>query len=150
MCPFPIWCLRQGTLCKAILCPTVILRICMCGKENLIDLKLNFGYMVQWQQIHHTVEGQRTTAFHCKMSLLPLDYMYVSKNQLSTNLNSLNAHGSLRNSRWIYFIPLDMYHLALYARCGIPVYHFLIIAFLSTFLSKCVFRRRIAWFDVNS
>ena len=37
------------------------------------------------KQIHRTAEGQRTTAFHCTMYLLPLDH--VSKNQLSTNQN---------------------------------------------------------------
>ena len=85
-------------LCNAILCPTVIPRICACGKQILIDWKLFFGYMVQWQQVHRTAEGQRTTAFHRTMYLLPLDHL--SKLQLSTNQNLLKF------AAW----PLDMYH----------------------------------------
>ena len=54
--------LRSYTLCKTIhvqwndTCPTVIPRICMCIKQVLIGWKLIFGYKVQWQQIHRTVE----------------------------------------------------------------------------------------------
>ena len=50
------------TLCKAIhvqwndTCPTVIPRICVCIKQVLLGWKLIFGYKVQWQQIHRTVE----------------------------------------------------------------------------------------------
>ena len=72
-------------------------------------LKVDFGYMVQWQQIHRTAEGQRTTAFHCTMYLHPLDH--VSKNQLSTNQSLLNARANSRNDRWTRIIPLDMYRL---------------------------------------
>ena len=91
-------------------CPTFIPWICTCVKQILIGWKLIFRYMVQWQQIHRTAEGQRTTAFHCVMYLLPLDH--VSKNQLSTNQNLLNAHTNSRNDCWICIIPLDMYRLA--------------------------------------
>ena len=36
----------------------------------------------------------------------------VSKNQLSTNQNLLNARANSRKDRWICIIPLDMYCLA--------------------------------------
>ena len=50
------------TLCKAIhvqrnnTCQTVIPRNCTCVKQVLIGWKLFFGYKVQRQQIHRTVE----------------------------------------------------------------------------------------------
>ena len=50
------------TLCKAIhilqndTCPTVIPQNCACVKQVLIGWKLIFGYTVQRQQIHRTVE----------------------------------------------------------------------------------------------
>ena len=53
-------------------CPVVIPRICVYVQQILIGLKLIFGYMAKWQQIHRTV-GQRTTAFHWRMD-------HVSKN----------------------------------------------------------------------
>ena len=37
-------------------CPRVIPRNCACVKQVLIGWKLIFGYKVQWQQIHHTME----------------------------------------------------------------------------------------------
>ena len=51
-----------STLCKAIhvqqndTCPTVTLRNCACVKQVLIGRKLSFGFKVQRQQIHCTVE----------------------------------------------------------------------------------------------
>ena len=51
-----------STLCKAIhvqrndTCPTVIPRNCACVKQVMIVWKLIFGYNVQRQQIHLTVE----------------------------------------------------------------------------------------------
>ena len=63
-------------------------------------LKVDFGYMDQWQQIHCTAEGQWTLAFHCTMYLLPLDF--VSKIQFST------IRACLTHAEW----PLDMYHFA--------------------------------------
>ena len=56
-----------------------------------------------------TAEGQQTTAFHRTLYLLPLDH--VSKIQLSTNQNLLNARANSRHGRWICIIPLDMYRL---------------------------------------
>ena len=90
-------------------CPTVIPRIGACGK--LVGCNLIFGYMVQWQQIHRIAEGQRTTAFHCTMYLLPLDHL--SKNQLSTNQNLLYARANSRNG--VGYVPFRWACIALHS-----------------------------------
>ena len=98
--------------------------LCACVKQVLIGWKLIFGYKVQGQRIHRTVERFSTNhrihdvsqwligwkSFHCAMYLLLLDL--VSKNQLSTNQNLFNAYTNLRNDCWTCIIPLDMYRLA--------------------------------------
>ena len=71
---------------------------CRLRFQVLTGWKLIFGYMVQWLQIHHTVKGCCSLAFRCAMYLLPLDH--VSKHQLSTNQNLLNARADSRNVYW--------------------------------------------------
>ena len=57
-------------------CPAVAPRICACGRRVLMDRGLFFGCMVLWRRIHHTAEGQRTTAFRCAVCVLPLDRVF--------------------------------------------------------------------------
>ena len=81
---------------------TVIPRICSCVKQILIGWKLILRYMVQWQQIHRTAEGQRTNS----LSLYDVTAATEPCTQKSTFNQSELVKCTHKFAEW----QLDVYH----------------------------------------
>ena len=86
-------------------CHSANLRVRSTSYDWLI---IDFGYMVQLQQIHRSMKGCCSLAFRCAMYLLPLDH--VSQIQLSTNQNLFIARAKSQDDRWTCtcILPLDI------------------------------------------